>query len=47
VVVYDARHATVTPSNAALLGATEIRLHILPAGSGFDPKRGAGSLPRP
>jgi cyanophycinase len=47
VVVYDARHARVTPSGAALLGATEVRLHILPSGGGFDPRRGAGSLPEP
>jgi cyanophycinase len=45
VVVYDARHATVTAPGAPLLGATEIRVHLLPAGSVYDPAAGRAGLP--
>lgn len=45
VVVYDARNATVTPSGAPTLGASGITMHVLPAGSSFDPRSGAASLP--
>jgi cyanophycinase len=45
VVVYDARRARVTPPGAKLLGATEIRLHLLPSGSVFDPVSGRAALP--
>ena len=45
VVIYDARKAAVTPSGAATLGATGIAMHVLPAGSSFDPHSGAASLP--
>jgi cyanophycinase len=44
VIVYDARKAHVTPKERAVLGATEIRLHVLPSGSTFDPKTGRGVL---
>lgn len=44
-VVYDARAARITPVGDPLLGATEIRTHVLPAGSTFDPKTGRGRLP--
>jgi cyanophycinase len=45
-VVYDARHARVTESGAPLLGASEVRLSILPSGSWYDPKSGKASLPQ-
>jgi cyanophycinase len=46
VIIYDARHAKVTPSRADALGATDIRMHVLPAGSTYDPKTGVATLPR-
>lgn len=42
-VVYDARGATVT-SGVPALGASDIRMHVLPAGSTFDPKTGTARL---
>jgi len=45
-VVYDARAATATASSAQVLGATGIRMHVLPAGSRYDPRTGAATLPR-
>lgn len=45
-VVYDARQATVTPPSSPVLGATDIRIHLLPAGSSFDPRTGRATLPR-
>jgi cyanophycinase len=44
-IVYDARQATVTPTSAPILGARDIRMHVLPAGSTFDPATGAVRLP--
>lgn len=44
-IVYDARHANVTASNAPILGATDVRMHVLPSGSTFDPVAGAAHLP--
>lgn len=44
-IVYDARQATVTPTGAPILGATDIRMHVLPAGSSFDPSTGRARLP--
>lgn len=44
-LVYDARHATVTASGAGPLGAQGIVLHVLPAGSTFDPASGRATLP--
>jgi cyanophycinase len=44
-IVYDARHATVTPSSAPILGATNIRMQILPSGSTYDPRTGDAHLP--
>jgi cyanophycinase len=44
-IVYDARHATITPSSAPILGATEVRMQVLPAGSTFDPRTGVAHLP--
>jgi cyanophycinase len=45
VVVYDARQALTTKMGAPLLGASGIRLQILPAGSRFDPRSGRARLP--
>ncbi|HET7549866.1 MAG TPA: cyanophycinase [Gemmatimonadaceae bacterium] len=45
VVIYDARHAAITPSGAPTLGATGLTMHVLPAGSSFDPRSGSASLP--
>ncbi len=45
VTIYDARASTVTPASAHVLGATNVRLHVLPAGSTFDPKTGEAKLP--
>ena len=44
VVIYDARRAHVADGEKPLLGATEVRVHVLPAGSVFDPKTGGGEL---
>jgi cyanophycinase len=44
-VVYDARDAAVTPTSAPRLGATGLRVHVLPAGSTFDPRTGRAALP--
>ncbi|MHB1225326.1 MAG: cyanophycinase [Gemmatimonadaceae bacterium] len=46
VIVYDARRAPITPSSAPVLGASDVRLHLLPAGSRFDPATGIAELPR-
>jgi cyanophycinase len=43
--VYDARQATITPATAAILGAANIRMQLLPAGSTFDPRTGTAHLP--
>jgi cyanophycinase len=45
VVVYDARRATVTEAAASLLGAADIRMHVLPAGARYDPATGTARLP--
>lgn len=45
VIIYDARDAAITPSTAPVLGATGIRVQLLPAGSGFDPRTGRAELP--
>lgn len=44
-IVFDARQATVTPSDAARLGALGLRVSVLPAGSTFDPGTGNATLP--
>ncbi|HEX5435745.1 MAG TPA: cyanophycinase [Gemmatimonadaceae bacterium] len=44
-LVYDARHSAVTPPGAHVLGATGVVLHVLPAGSRYDPASGHASLP--
>ena len=44
-VVYDARRSALTPAGATL-GATDIQVHVLPAGSRFDLATGKATLPR-
>jgi cyanophycinase len=44
-VVYDARQARITPPSAAILGASEVRLSVLPAGSTYDRATGTATLP--
>lgn len=41
-VIYDAREARTSPTSA---GAADLRVHVLPAGSLFDPRTGRASLP--
>jgi cyanophycinase len=43
-VIYDARASVVTPPGATL-GASGMRMHVLPAGSRFDPRTGRATLP--
>jgi cyanophycinase len=45
VVVYDARHARITAAGPTL-GASGVVLHLLPAGTTFDPTTARISLPR-
>jgi cyanophycinase len=44
-VVYDARKARITPPGQAPLGAADIRMSVLPAGSTYDPASGKAELP--
>lgn len=46
VVVYDARQARVSRSGAHQLAAADVRLHVLPGGSAFDPRKRRVTLPR-
>jgi cyanophycinase len=46
VIVVDARAARVTPTSVPLLGATNVRVSILPAGSTYDPESGVASIPQ-
>ena len=46
VMVYDARRSQVTAPGSETLGGTEIRMHVLPSGSSYDPRTGEGTLPR-
>jgi cyanophycinase len=43
-VIYDARHAAITPTGRTL-GATGIAMHVLPEGGTFDPRTGTAKLP--
>ena len=43
-VVYDARQAILTPRSASTLGGADVRLHVLPRGSFFDPRSGTARL---
>ena len=44
VVIYDARHSAPAPADGPL-GAADVRLHVLPPGSTFDPASGRAVLP--
>jgi cyanophycinase len=44
-VVFDARGSSITPASAAVLGASDVRMHVLPAGSAFLPGTGRVILP--
>lgn len=44
VLVYDARQARITDPTRPILGATGVRVHVLPAGGVFDPRTGTGGL---
>jgi cyanophycinase len=45
VVIYDARNGAVTPVGASVLGARDLRMHVLPPGSTFDPRSGKAVIP--
>jgi len=45
VKVIDARRARLTHDRKSIVGAGNIRLHLLPRGGVFDPKKGEVSLP--
>jgi cyanophycinase len=47
VVIYDARAARVTRAKAPRLGASGVRLQLLPAGSSYDPRTGRAVLATP
>ena len=44
-VVYDARKAAITPASSHTLGASGVRIDVLPAGSRYEPKTGKATLP--
>jgi len=44
-VVYDARKAAITPASSATLGASGVRIDVLPAGSRYEPRTGKATLP--
>jgi cyanophycinase len=46
VVIYDARKASMSSTSDKVLGASEIRMHVLPAGGRFDPRSGKATLPK-
>lgn len=45
VMIVDARRSRVTPLQAAALGAADVRVSLLPAGSMYDPRTGEATLP--
>ena len=45
VIVYDARGARVPALAGSRLGATDVRVHLLPPGAVYDPKSGRGTIP--
>jgi cyanophycinase len=45
IVVFDARSANITRVGSPLLGATNMRVSLLPAGSTYEPRSGAVTLP--
>jgi len=44
VLIFDARDAKRTAADAAVLGASGVRMHLLPSGATFDPKTGKATL---
>jgi cyanophycinase len=46
VLIVDAREAQRTADSAAVLGASGAKMHLLPAGSTYDPKAGVARLRR-
>jgi cyanophycinase len=46
VMVLDARASRITLPGQPALGATAVKVSVLPAGSTFDPETGRGSLPQ-
>jgi cyanophycinase len=44
VVIYDARRARLSGRAASVLGATDLRVHVLPPGGAFHPNTGRGAL---
>jgi cyanophycinase len=44
-VVFDARHAKITPASSPVLGATDLKMSVLPAGSRYDVRTGEAHLP--
>ena len=46
VLIVDAREAQRTTDSAAVLGASGAKMHLLPAGSTYDPKAGVARLRR-
>jgi cyanophycinase len=45
VLIFDARGATITPTDHPLLGSVNVLTHLLPVGSTYDPARGTAALP--
>ncbi|HXY30996.1 MAG TPA: cyanophycinase [Gemmatimonadaceae bacterium] len=45
VEIYDAHASRVTSASAGTLGAVDVRLHLLPAGSSYDPRTRRATLP--
>ena len=45
VMILDARRSQVTPVHAGTLGAADVRVSLLPAGSTYDPRTGEVTLP--
>jgi cyanophycinase len=46
VSIYDARHATITPKGAPILGESGLVLSVLPSGSSYNPATGKVTLPK-
>lgn len=44
-IIYDARHATITPPGAKILGASGLTVSVLPSGSSYDPATARATLP--
>ncbi len=44
VVIYDARRARLNGRGTPVLGATDLRVHVLPPGGAFHPNTGRGAL---